>query len=469
MHEAEPSGGHDPAHAKMAAEMPLVSVLPFVLLLLAIAIFPLFAPHWWEHNRNKAIVATLLAVPVVVYLFVAWQSAGLHELVEKVEEYASFMVLLGTLFIITGGIYVKGSLTGTPLANTMLLALGATIASVIGTTGASVLLIRPLLRANATRQRKAHIVVFFIFIVSNCGGLLTPLGDPPLFLGFIKGVPFEWTLLNLWQHWLFVNIALLIIFHIWDEVVINREEKQRAGSQLEEVLKHEPLRILGLHNFVLLAGVVATIFAYGQGWLYPWAPWPAAMPVAIMAGLAIAGYVLTPRANRENNKFTFGPIIEVAVLFAGIFITMAPALLILNAWGHGDRTVLGQSFGMDQPWQFFWAAGLLSSLLDNAPTYLTFASTACGLKNVELTGSYLSTFLAQTGGAGPDPARLLAAISCGAVFMGANTYIGNGPNFMVKAVAEQSGVKMPSFFGYFALSVVLLFPLFVLVTFLFLV
>lgn len=440
----------------MGVAMPLISVLPFMLLLLAIAIFPLSFSHWWEHNRNKGIVAGLLSAPVLIYLLAL--NGGSHVLLEKIHEYLSFIILLAALYSISGGIYVRGSLPGTPLSNTLLLGLGAVLASIIGTTGASVLLIRPLLRANQSREKKVHIVVCFIFIVSNCGGLLTPLGDPPLFLGFLKGVPFQWTLVELWREWLVVNVALLVIFNVWDQAVLDREERQRAGSQLEQVLKHEPVTILGLQNFFFLAGVVAVIAASGKFRM------PIGVPELLMTGLAVGAYLMTPSSNREANKFTFGPIIEVAVLFAGIFITMAPALLILNAWGKGERNVLGLTFNMSQPWQFFWATGTLSSFLDNAPTYLTFAATACGLNGVVVGDNpYLAELLAK----GPEAARLVAAISCGAVFMGANTYIGNGPNFMVKAIAEENGVKMPSFFGYMLYSIAVLIPIFVVVTFLF--
>jgi Na+/H+ antiporter NhaD/arsenite permease-like protein len=441
----------------MGAHLELWTVLPFVALLLSIAILPLAAPHWWEHNRNKAIVSGSLAALIAGYAVVGYGHHGVHELLDKLKEYASFIILLAALYIISGGIYIKGSLNGTPLANSALLAIGALLASVIGTTGASVLLIRPLLRANKSREATAHIVVFFIFTVSNCGGLLTPLGDPPLFLGFQKGVPFEWTF-RLWPHWLMVNIALLVIFHLYDEFVFNREEKRRPGSQLEEVMKHEPLGIDGLHNFFFLAGIVAVIFCSGHF------QWPYGLQEAAMIALAAVAFLTTPARNRTANKFTFGPIIEVAVLFIGIFITMAPALQILNAWGAGHRHDLGQ-FGMKQPWEFFWASGALSSFLDNAPTYLTFAATAAGLQNIDVENHrYLGDFL-QRGGS--QATALLAAISCGAVFMGANTYIGNGPNFMVKAIAEESGVKMPTFFGYMAYSGAVLIPIFVVVTLVF--
>jgi len=347
------------------------------------------------------------------------------------------------------------------VANTGLLALGAVFASFIGTTGASVLLIRPLLRANRTRRAKAHIVVFFIFVVSNCGGLLTPLGDPPLFLGFLKGVPFFWTLEHLWPEWLAVNLALLALFHIYDELVFDREEQVRHGSQLEEVMKHEPLGVTGLFNFLLLGGIVATIYCSGHF------QWPFGIAESIMALLAVVAFVTTPPANRAANQFTFGPIIEVAVLFVGIFITMAPALQILNAWGSGEREqVLGVTFVLKEPWHYFWTTGLLSSFLDNAPTYLTMAATACGQAGIHTgpdAGPYLSAFLQDN----PENHRILAAISCGAVFMGANTYIGNGPNFMVKAIAEENGVRMPSFFGYMVYSGAILIPIFIGVTIIF--
>jgi Na+/H+ antiporter NhaD/arsenite permease-like protein len=448
--------------ASLGVQLGLWTLIPFVAILLAIAVLPLVAGHWWEHNRNKAIVSALLALPVAAYLVLSHGHAGFEVLLEKLEEYAAFIVLLASLFVITGGIWVRGSLSGTPLVNTCLMGLGAVLANLIGTTGASVLLIRPVLRANAPRRRKVHIVIFFIFVVSNCGGLLTPLGDPPLFLGYLKGVPFEWTL-GLWPQWLLVNVALLALFNVWDQVVFAREERERPGSQLEEVQEHVPLRIQGTFNFVFLLGIVATIFSAGRGLFHGGEPWPFGIQEGIMAALALAAYAATSRENRAGNRFTFGPIVEVAVLFAGIFITMAPALLILNAWGQGEREVLGAGFGLREPWQFFWGTGMLSSFLDNAPTYLTFAATASGLEGVPVEGRYLASLLSK----GPEAVKLLAAISCGAVLMGANTYIGNGPNFMVKAIAEENGVRMPGFFSYMAYSALVLIPLFVVVSWVF--
>jgi len=447
---------------ELARNLPLVAVVPFALLLLAIAVMPLVAEHWWEHNRNKGIVVVIIALPVALYLTLGWGGAGRLVLEEKMMEYVAFIVLLAALFVISGGIYIQGSLSGTPLVNTGVLALGALLANLIGTTGASVLLIRPLLRANRSRKRKAHVVVFFIFVVANCAGLLTPLGDPPLFLGFLIGVPFEWTL-RLWPQWLVVNLVLLGIFNVWDQTVLDREERDRAGSQLEEVMRHEPLRIHGKRNLLFLLGIMGVVLASGKGLGYGGQQWPFGVQEALMALLSVASYVATPSLHHTRNEFTFGPIIEVAVLFVGIFVTMAPALAILNAWGQGARTVLGMGFGLHEPWHFFWATGSLSSFLDNAPTYLTFSATAAGLGGVPAEGRFLGEYLAT----GVAANHLLAAISVGAVFMGANTYIGNGPNFMVKAIAEAGGVKMPTFFGYIAYSAAILLPIFVGVTLIF--
>jgi len=444
----------------LGAQLPLASVLPFLALLLTIAVAPLAVPHWWHSNRNKAIVAALVALPVLLQLGVALGEPGRVVLAEKAHEYLAFIVVIGALFVITGGITVEGSLAGTPLVNTGVLGIGAVLASIVGTTGASVLLIRPLLRANKSRRRTVHIVVFFIFIVSNCGGLLTPIGDPPLLLGFLKGVPFEWTL-RLWPQWLTVTAILLAIFNVWDQWALDREERERTGSQLERLMVHEPLRVRGVAAMAGLAGVLLTIVSAGRaaaGGL----PWVAGTQEAIIVVLAVAAYIATSREDRERNAFTFGPLIEVAVLFAGIFVTMAPVLEILNAWSQGARTVLGAGFGVSQPWEFFWAAGALSSVLDNAPTYLAFAASAAGLQGVPAHGPFIGALTLDL-----ETARILAAISVGSVFMGANTYIGNAPNFMVKAIAEENGIKMPSFFGYMAYSGGILLPIFVAVTLLF--
>ncbi len=440
--------------SSMGASLPLFTVLPFAAMLLAIALLPLAVPEWWDHNRNKAIVAAVCALPIAAYLVAGWGQQGVAELAHTARDYCSFLVLLGALFVITSGIYVEGSLSGTPLMNSALLAIGAVLASIIGTTGASVLLIRPLLRANESRQARVHLVVFFIFIVSNCGGLLTPLGDPPLFLGFLNGVPFTWTL-RLWPAWLLVNGTLLVIANVWDQVVLDREERERPGSQLEELMEHVPLRIRGGRNVALLVAIIAIVYAAGRGIGSGGQSWPFGWQEGAMAAVALASYLSTPSAYHTHNRFTFGPIIEVAVLFAGIFVTMGPALLILNA--------RGAELGLREPWQLFWASGSLSSFLDNAPTYLTFAATAAGLKGVVAEGRYLAEFLQL----GPAAEAMLRGVSVGSVCMGANSYIGNGPNFMVKAIAEHHGVRMPSFFGYMAYSVGILIPIFVVMTFVF--
>lgn len=451
---------------KLGDQLNVLSVIPFVALLLSIAVFPLMNPHWWEHNRNKAIIVLGLGVPVVLYLL-SFGHHGAESLEHAGKEYISFLILLAALFVISGGVYVRGALRGSPLLNTYFMAIGAAIASFIGTTGASMLLIRPLLRANGHRHKVAHIVVFFIFIVSNCGGLLTPLGDPPLYLGFLKGVPFLWTF-RLVPHWAFVNGILLVVFFIWDYIVIHREAKTPAQEEaLEEPLTTEKFGIEGKHNFFGLAAIVVIIFCSGQGYgnefIKKFIPadgetWPFGVQEALMAATMLICYLVTSGTIRAKNRFGFGPIIEVAVLFAGIFVTMIPALAILN--------VNGKRLGVDDPAEFFWATGILSSFLDNAPTYLTFAVTACGMHGVNAQdGRYLQHFLTLPEAA--KAAHILAAISCGAVFMGANTYIGNGPNFMVKAIAEENNVRMPGFFGYMGYSICILIPIFIAVTFVF--
>jgi len=444
----------------LGAQLPLASALPFVALLAAIAVLPLVAPRWWHPNGNKAIVAVAVSLPVLWQLGIAFGQPGRAELAEMIHDYVAFIVVIGALFVITGGIHIQGSLSGTPLVNTGMLGLGAVLANLLGTTGASVLLIRPLLRANKSRRRTAHIVVFFIFLVANCGGLLTPVGDPPLLLGFLKGVPFEWPL-RLWPQWLTMTASLLVIFNVWDQWTLDREERERPGSQLEQVMVHEPLRVRGGVSVAALGAVLLTIIAAGKA-AAAGRPWAAGTQEVVLVAFTLTAYGATASEHRERNAFTFGPIVEVAVLFAGIFVTMAPVLAILNGWSDGARTVLGMRFAVTQPWEFFWTAGALSSVLDNAPTYLAFVASAAGLEGVPAQGRFIGALALD-----PGAARLLAAISTGAVFMGANTYIGNAPNFMVKAIAEESGIKMPSFFGYMAYSCGILLPLFVAITLIF--
>lgn len=443
------------AAAAAPSVWPWWSALPFAALLGAIAVLPLTRPHWWEANGNKAIVSAALSLPFAAWLVLGQGLAGAQALSHAVIDYLAFIALLGSLFVISGGIYVRGSLAGTPLSNSAILAIGAVLANLIGTTGASMVLIRPLLRANEKRRDKVHLVIFFIFVVSNCAGLLTPLGDPPLFLGFLKGVPFEWTL-RLWREWLLVNGLLIVLFHLVDQYVFHREEKQHAEPLLEEVLEHQPIRLEGLSNALFLGGVIAVIVAKGRNLGTAPEPWPFGIQEGAMVALAWAAYATTRPATRAANRFSFGPMIEVAVLFAGIFVTMIAPLQVLNS--------SGAALGPMADWQYFWATGVLSSFLDNAPTYLAFAAAAAGQYGVSIEGPvYLAELLAR----GPGAAELLVAISCGAVFMGANTYIGNGPNFMVKAIAEENGVRMPSFLGYVRWSAAVLLPLFLLVTLVF--
>lgn len=433
----------------MGSRLPLWSVLPFVALLASIALLPLAAPRFWEKNRNRAWVAAAFAVPFAAGLCLGLPEEGPSALVHSLREYTSFILLLASLYVIAGGVYVRGSLAGSPLSNTALLGIGALLANVVGTTGASMILIRPLLRANRARQHRSHIVVFFMFVVSNCGGLLTPLGDPPLYLGFLKGVPFAWTL-SLWPAWLLANGLVLLVFNLVDQRILEQEELARKGSQLEEVLHHEPVGIVGQRNLLLLGAVIAVVLAQGGG------RWPFGVAEGLLVAIAVVSHAWTDPSTRRANAFTFGPIAEVAILFAGIFVTMIAPLEILNARGG--------ELGLVRPWHYFWTTGALSSVLDNAPTYLTFAAGACGRAGIGIEGHrYLADFLAR----GPESARVLQAISCGAVFMGAMTYIGNGPNLMVKAIAEENGVKMPSFGGYLVWSMLVLLPIFALVSWLF--
>ncbi len=441
--------------AAIGEHMPVLAVVPFVLLLLSIAVLPLVAHHWWEQNKNRAIISGALGIPFAIWLLMTFGADGRAVLQHIMLDYVSFIVLLGALYVIAGGIFVRGSLAGTPLSNTGLLLIGAVLANFVGTTGASMVLIRPLLRAIKTRKKRAHVVVFFIFIVSNCGGLLTPFADPPLFLGFLKGVPFEWTL-GLWKEWALVVGILAIVFFVVDSYILDKEELERPGSQLEAVLKHEPLGVIGAHNFLFLAAIIVVILGRGNGWGNDGVVWPIGIQEALMVGITGLSWVATKPAVRASNRFTFGPINEVAILFFGIFITMIAPLFLLSA--------NGAKLGIEHPWQYFWATGLLSSFLDNAPTYLTFAATAAGQAGISPDGAhYLADYLA-TGG---ESSLILAAISCGAVMMGANTYIGNGPNFMVKAIAEEEGVKMPSFGGYMLWSTAILLPVLGIVTLVF--
>ena len=405
--------------------LPLWSVLPFVGLLLSIALLPLRAPRFWGRPRSRALVAALWSAPVALALL----ARAPLELLRTARDYASFIILLAALFVISGGIVLRGDLRATPLVNTTFLLAGALLANVIGTTGASMLLIRPLLQTNRERRRTRHIPVFFIFAVSNIGGCLTPLGDPPLFMGFLKGVPFFWTL-RLLPVWALVLGGVLVAFFAVDSAAYGREAAEDLARDRARLV---PLRLKGRLNFAWVAGVVGGMFLR-----FPFRE-------ATLVLMALLSLATTRKGYREENRFGFAPIVEVAVLFAGIFVTMVPALLLLGARGAG--------LGVTRPWQFFWLTGGLSSFLDNTPTYLAFLSLARGL--------------GPGGGVAGVPAGVLAAISAGAVFMGANSYIGNGPNFMVKRIAEDYRIATPSFFGYIAYAAAVLGPLYVVATLLF--
>ena len=408
--------------------VPLWASIPFLLMLLAIALGPLFKPHWWERNYPWVALA-LGAVVILLYLF---YFRTLEPLGEVALDYFAFICLIGSLFVVTGGILIRIEGVATPFLNTAILLVGAIISNVIGTTGASMLLIRPFLRLNKGRL-SPYLVVFFIFLVSNIGGALTPIGDPPLFLGFLKGVPFFWLIPRVWLIWLFTIALVLAVFYFFDV-------RNRRGLDAEPAFAG-PFRVraFGLYNLAFLAGIILAV-------LFLPTPWRE----LAMIGCALASFLVTKSSTlHADNAFTFGPIREVAILFAGIFITMLPAL----AWLRGNAPALGLS----TPGQFYWASGTLSSFLDNAPTYLSFLNTAIGY-----TGLDVPAMLQQA-------PQFIVAISLGSVFFGANTYIGNGPNFMVKSISETAGVKCPSFLGYMArFSIPILIPIFALVWLLFL-
>jgi Na+/H+ antiporter NhaD/arsenite permease-like protein len=417
---------------------PLWTVAPFVLLLLSIATVPLITPAWWEKNTNKLLLSIGVSLPVLPVLLPNHTDLVIHYL----SEYFSFIVLLASLFVISGGIYVKGEFAGTPLVNTGFLAIGAILANVVGTTGASMLLIRPYLRANHAREHRAHLVVFFIFLVCNVGGLLTPIG-PPLFMGYLQGLPFWWTL-RLLPQWATAVGVLLLVFNLYDQRMFVREDIERP-ELVEELQPRRRLEIRGGINFLYLLGVTVAILSGSLGL-------PAGGPEALMIAMALLSWFTTPRAIHQANHFHFHPIAEVAALFVGIFITMIPALVILHTRAN--------DLGLSEPWHYFWMSGGLSSFLDNAPTYIAFTAMASGL--VGANPQNLSTMLHI-----PAGEALLRAISCGSVMMGASTYIGNGPNFMVKSIAERSGVQMPTFGGYMLYSGIVLIPTFILITLVF--
>ena len=432
----------------------LLFCIPFLGMLLSIAVFPLVKPAWWERNQKYAVIAwsLLFLIPFAIRYGFGVMSEQLLEVI--VGDYFTFIVLLFGLFCVSGNITIEGELRGSPKVNVILLLIGTLLSSWIGTTGASMVMIRPLIRANKWRSRKTQVVVFFIFLVSNIGGCLTPVGDPPLLMGFMRNVPFFWSL-RLIPIMVLNVVILLVIFYILDS---RAYRKDLAEGIVPEVAKgeKEAIRVVGAHNIIFLAAIVVAVILSGilpstkvfGGGIRIFGEvkltYAAIIEVVIILAAAFLSFKTTNKSVREDNHFSWGAIQEVAVLFIGIFITMIPALLILKA--------KGAELGLTEPWQMFWVTGAMSSFLDNTPTYLVFLTTA---------GTLGATAGLQTS-VGIVPQIMLEAISCGAVFMGANTYIGNAPNFMVKSIAEENGIRMPSFFGYMTWSLRFLIPVFII-------
>ncbi len=443
------------------SQLSILWGVPFAGILLSIALMPLLAPMFWHHHFGKVSAAWALAFLLPFAVFFGPAAAGAGIVHAMLAEYIPFIILLTALYTVSGGIYIRGNLHGSPGLNTAILAIGAVLASFMGTTGASMLLIRPLIRANDNRKHVVHVVVFFIFIVSNAGGSLTPLGDPPLFLGFLKGVEFSWTLIHILPETAFLLGVLLALFYAMDWWFYHRKEEIQPQDPTPDDRK---FGFDGGVNFVLLACVVGLVLMSGL-WksdvVFNIAGTEVGLPGILrdigLIIVTVASLQVTPGSVHADNQFNWGPMQEVAKLFAGIFLTIIPVIAMLKAGVDGPFSAIVRAVtnpdGTPNPAMYFWATGILSSFLDNAPTYLVFFNTAGGDPQV------LMTTLAPT----------LVAISAGAVFMGANSYIGNAPNLMVKAIAEDRGVKMPSFFGYMAWSGAILVPLFAIMTWLFFV
>jgi Na+/H+ antiporter NhaD/arsenite permease-like protein len=462
-----PTGDFEPQLASIRSGLAVWTAIPFAGMLLSIALFPLLAPAFWHHHYKKVSVAwaLVLAAPWLV----EFGGLGLFVLLETLLlDYVPFLILLWGLYTVSGGILLRAKLVATPALNVSFLVGGTILASLMGTTGAAMLLVRPLLRANAWRKSKAHVFVFFIFLVANVGGALPPLGDPPLFLGFLHGVPFFWTM-NLLPIYGLTAVVLLVVFYAIDRYLMAKELHLRPTHEVPH--RKESFAVAGAHNFVLLLGIVAAVLLSGL-WHTPSAQWfgihfyysNLLRDLAIVS-IGLVSIASTPRQVREENGFTWDAIKEVAYLFLGIFVTIIPALAILRAGADGSLGWLIAS--IREPWQYFWMSGALSSFLDNAPTYLTFMTLALGQMGIDpaevnglLTGALHSNMA-------PAFSAALKAVSAGAVFMGANTYIGNAPNFMVLSIAKEHGVKMPSFFGYMIWSGLILIPTFMLVTLVF--
>ncbi|MDP8256903.1 MAG: sodium:proton antiporter [Candidatus Alcyoniella australis] len=470
-HETE-HGEQAVAHGlTIGKDLPLWTCIPFAGILLSIALFPLFAPRFWHEHYAK--VSAFWAVVFAAPFLAGYGSHAVYAIIHiYLIDYIPFIILLWALYTVAGGMIVRGTLRGTPLLNLLLILIGTALASWVGTTGAAMLMIRPLLRANEKRRHKVHIIVFFIFLVANIGGSLTPLGDPPLFLGFLHRVPFFWTM-NLIKPMAFVAVTLLAVFFAMDSYYFRKEDK----SQLIDDEPHEPIKVEGLHNILFLIGIICAVLASGVYYdrlgdialltvndsghdVTLHMPWVNPLRDGTLVLMGLLSLWTTRKQLRTDNGFTWHAIQEVAYLFAGIFMTIIPALEILHAGENGAFAFLIRA--VKQPVHYFWATGVLSSFLDNAPTYLTFFNTSLGSFYAGMPEAQSVPLLIA------NYPQYLLAISCGAVFMGANTYIGNAPNFMVKSIAEEAGIKMPSFFGYmFRYSIPILVTLFVLVTLIF--
>lgn len=439
---------------------PLWSTVPFLGMLFSIALFPLFAPKFWHDHFGK--VSAFWALVIIIPLLIIYKDLALNEFIHTIfADYLPFIIILTALYTVSGGILLKGSLRGTPVVNTVILLIGTVFASWMGTTGASMLLIRPFLKANSHRKNRTFMVVFFIFLVANIGGSLTPIGDPPLFLGFLRGVPFFWTF-NLFFPMLVVVIILLTVYFVVDTYFYKKEHiKYKADSKGKQLLKLE-----GGHNFIFLAIIVGAVLMSGfvkWGEINILGVHLAIQDMVrdiILLLVILLSMLTTSRELRDDNGFTWFPMKEVAILFAGIFTTMMPCLKILQAGTEGKFSFLIEN--IKEPVHYFWVTGLLSSILDNAPTYLTFLSLLLGKFHPGIEGREAVTLLIN------DNAIYLKAISAAAVFFGAVTYIGNAPNFMVRSIAEETGISMPSFFGYMLkYSLPLLIPVFALVALIF--
>ena len=444
-----------------ADDFSLLWLIPFLGILLSIALIPLIKPTFWHHHYGK--VSAFWGILFFILFITNFYDYTLFYVLEVyLREFLPFILLLLALYTVSGGILISGDMVGTPKLNTIILAIGTILASIMGTTGASMLLIRPMIRANSFRKNKVHLIVFFIFLVSNIGGSLTPIGDPPLFLGFLKGVDFTWTIFNMYQPMIFVSIILLLMFYFLDTYFYKKESSKQDTS------KKTSIKIDGKINFIFIIFIILAVIVSGMDALKDTSIFDyhgtmmmslgTFIQLIILLIVTLISLKITPNECREGNAFTWEPIKEVAKLFATIFLTMIPAIEMLKGVTNkigpmsGLNNYIFDEQGNNIDMMYFWLTGILSSFLDNAPTYVVFFTTALGTNDVQ--------WLMETG-------NTLLAISCGAVFMGAMTYIGNAPNFMVKSISEENQIKMPSFFGFMVWSIIILIPILILTSFIF--